>query len=153
MIFGVMSPLSGRTVEEQPDAQPERLRAAVLRVPPGLFGTAVQVTLVAWVVYSVGLNMHSIGLVLGLDVADDLEPGLLGLDEPAASPTALAADPAASMTIAVPQRPIAADPVIAPARAPPSLAEADDLLVDHLEVSVAIALPAMSSTALSTCEG
>src|SRR6476620_5398648 len=62
-------------------------------VPPGLIGTAVQVTLVAWVrVYSVGLNMHSIALAsFGLMSLTTSSRAFLGLMSPAASPTALAA--------------------------------------------------------------
>src|SRR5262249_32007347 len=91
-------------------------------VPPGMLGAGVQLTLVVWVnVYSVGLNMHSIGLAsLGLMSLTTTSWAFLGLISPTASPTAEAADPTASRTIARPQKLVTAAPAVsAPAAAPP----------------------------------
>src|SRR4029079_4935166 len=123
VILGVMWPLAASNSSKN-SVTPSRsgFVPPYSAVPPGLFGTAVHVMLVAWVrVYSVGLNMHSIAFEsFGLLSLTTSSRAFLGLMSPAASPTALAADPTASMTIVAPQRPIAADPVIAPARAPTS---------------------------------
>ena len=123
-------------VEEQLRRQRHRVGARELGRAAVLAGVWFRETLSVWVSrYSVGLNMHSISVLpAGLLLPTQTSLALSGLSSPSASPTALTRRcrrrPSPSPG---PQNDTEAETDTAPAIAPPSASEAEDLLVGDLQ--------------------